>query len=159
MEYNNIGTIQLETERLILRRFIIDDAQAMFTNWATDSECNKHLSWNLHQNIDETKEVIQNWINEYESGSYNWVVELKATHEIIGSISAVHVRKKHFNCEIGDCYRSRFWNKGYGTEALKRVIKFFLDDVGLYLVEACHISGNPASGRIMEKRVCIKMLY
>lgn len=150
-EIKNIGTITLETERLILRRFKIEDAENMYKNWATDPECNKFLSWNLHKNIEETKTVIQNWINEYETGSYNWVVELKENKEIIGNISAVHFRKKDLNCEIGYCYGSKYWGKGYGTEALKRVIEFFLNECNLHLVEARHISGNPASGRVMEK--------
>lgn len=151
MNYNNLGTEKLETERLILRKFKIEDAEGMYKNWATDKECNKYLSWDLHKNIDETKKVIQSWIDEYKNGSYNWIVEIKNTHEVIGSITAVHFRKKHSNCELGYCYGSKYWNKGYGTEALKEIIRFFLEDVGLYLVEAHHISGNPASGRIMEK--------
>lgn len=148
---NNIGTVRLETERLILRRFNIEDANQMYTNWATDFECNKYLSWDSHKNIEETKAVIQAWINDYENNSYNWVAELKETNEIIGSISAIQFREKHLNCELGYCYGSKYWNKGYGTEALRKVIDFFLNEVGLHLVEACHISGNPASGRIMEK--------
>ena len=148
---NDLGTITLETERLILRRFTIEDAEDMYNNWATDPLCNRYLSWELHKNIEETKSIIQNWIYEYDKGSYNWVVELKDTHEIIGGISAIHMHKEDLNCEIGYCYGSKYWGKGYGTEALKRVIDFFLNDCNLYLVEAYHISGNPASGRVMEK--------
>ena len=33
-----LGTQTIETERLILRRFVEDDAQAMFDNWASCSE-------------------------------------------------------------------------------------------------------------------------
>lgn len=147
----DVGTITLETERLILRRFKLEDAEGMYNNWATDSECNKYLSWNLHKDIEETREIIRKWISEYDDGSYNWVVELKETKELIGSISAVHMRKKDLNVEIGYCYGSKYWNHGYATEALSRVINFFLDDCNLHLVEAYHISGNPASGRVMEK--------
>lgn len=148
---NDVGTITLETERLILRRFKLEDAEGMYNNWATDSECNKYLSWNLHKDIEETREIIRKWISEYDDGSYNWVVELKETKELIGSISVVHMRKKDLNVEIGYCYGSKYWNHGYATEALSRVINFFLDDCNLHLVEAYHISGNPASGRVMEK--------
>ena len=147
----DLGTIPLETDRLILRRFKIEDANEMYKNWATDPKCNKYLEWNLHKDIDETKSIIQMWIDEYEKGSYNWIVEIKETKEIIGSITAVRFRKKDLNCEIGYCYGSKYWNKGYATEALKRVIEFFLNECNLYLVEARHISGNPASGRVMEK--------
>ena len=142
---------ELETERLILRKFNIEDADDMYSNWATDEKSARYLSWDVHKNVDETKQIISKWISEYEDGSYNWVVELKSTHEIIGSIGAVKVRKEDLNCEIGYCYGSKYWNNGYGTEALKAVINYFLTDVGMYLVEANHIGGNPASGRVMEK--------
>ena len=96
-----LGTITLETERLILRRFKLEDANDMYNNWATDSNCNKYLSWDLHKDIEETREIVKKWINEYDNGSYNWVVELKDKKELIGSISAIHIRKKDLNVEIG----------------------------------------------------------
>ena len=33
-----IGTQMLQTERLILRRFVESDAEAMFRNWASSAE-------------------------------------------------------------------------------------------------------------------------
>ena len=148
---NDLGTITLETERLILRKFKLEDAKDMYNNWATDKECNKYLTWPLHKSIEETKEVIQKWIDEYGNGSYNWVVELKNTNELIGSISVVRMHKKDLNCEIGYCYGSKYWGNGYASEALKKVIDYLLNDCNFHLLEARHISGNPASGRVMEK--------
>ena len=145
------NTKKLETDRLILREFKIDDAEAMYRNWATDPECCKYLSWNVHRDVNETKTVIQAWIDSYKNGSYHWVVELKENHEIIGSISVVRVHEEHKTAEIGYCYGSKFWNHGYATEALRRVIEYLLNECDFYLVECGHISGNPASGRVMQK--------
>lgn len=50
---DNTKTIQ--TNRLILRKFTITDADDMYNNWASDTECCKYLAWNVHKNIDETK--------------------------------------------------------------------------------------------------------
>ena len=47
---NHIGTIRLETDRLILRRFTMDDAEGMLNNWASDDEVTKYLTWPTHQN-------------------------------------------------------------------------------------------------------------
>ena len=148
---NDLGTITLESDRLILRKFKIEDAEAMYNSWATDPLSNRYLEWNLHKNIEETKEIISTWIKEYDNNGYNWIVELKDTHEVIGSITGVHIHKSDLNVEIGYCYASKYWRNGYATEALKRVIDFFLNDCNMHLVEACYISGNPASGRLMEK--------
>lgn len=144
-------TKTLESDRLILRRFKIDDAKGMYNNWASDSQCNKYLSWNLHKSIEETKSLISLWINEYDNGSCNWVVELKDSGEIIGNISVITILKKQSTAELGYCYGSKYWGKGYATEALRTVIEYLLGECDFYLVEARHISGNPASGRVMEK--------
>lgn len=32
------GTQRIETERLLLRRFVGEDAEAMYNNWASDDE-------------------------------------------------------------------------------------------------------------------------
>lgn len=148
---NEIGTIKLETDRLILRRPTIDDAKLVFAGWASDEKVTKFLSWNVHKDVEETEKYLLSVIEEIKNGGYHWVVELKDTHELIGDISAVSINRKHENCEIGYCYGSKFWGNDYATEALKRVIDFMLNDVNFHLVEAKHISLNSASGRVMQK--------
>ena len=148
---NNLGTKQLETERLILRRFNENDYKGMYDNWATDLKTTKYVSFEPHQNYEQTKQIVNEWIKKYDDGSFNWVVELKDTHEIIGNIEAIGVSKKHNNCEMGYVYGSKFWGKGYASEALKRVIEYLLYDCNFHLIEGRHYASNPASGRVMEK--------
>ena len=145
------NTKTLETERLILRKFKIEDAEGVFKNWATDPNTNKYLSWPLHKDVEETKIVVSKWIEEYEKGSYNWIVEIKDTHEVIGNIAEQGKSNRHKTISLGYCYGSKFWNKGYATEALIRVIEYLLNEQDFYLVEANHRSSNPASGRVMQK--------
>ena len=42
------GTITLETKRLTLRQFVVEDAEAMYRNWARDPEVTKYLTWPAH---------------------------------------------------------------------------------------------------------------
>lgn len=49
------STKTIQTNRLILRKFTITDADDMYNNWASDTECCKYLEWNVHKNIDENK--------------------------------------------------------------------------------------------------------
>lgn len=74
---NLLGTKTLETERLILRKYRIEDAFDMYNNWGTDPKCNKYLPWELHKNIGETKEIITEWINSYKEDKFKWIIELK----------------------------------------------------------------------------------
>ena len=57
----HLGTQRLETERLVLRRFTMEDAQAMFENWASDPEVTKFLSWPTHQTIADSRSVLSEW--------------------------------------------------------------------------------------------------
>lgn len=112
----NVGTKVLETNRLILRRFNENDYKGMYDNWASDEQVTKFVSFNPHKDYNETKEILNEWINDYSNGSYNWVVELKDTQEIIGNISVIEISKKHNNCELGYVYGSKFWGNGYASE-------------------------------------------
>ena len=49
---NNIGTKRIESERLILRQFVLEDDKAMFNNWASDAEVTKYLTWPAHKSLD-----------------------------------------------------------------------------------------------------------
>lgn len=103
----NMGTKTLETKRLILRKFTLDDAEGMFNNWATDSKVNKYLSWNVHKDVKETRNIISKWISKYEDGNYNWIVERKDTHEVIGSICEEGKSIKNKTISLGYCYGSK----------------------------------------------------
>ena len=53
------GTQRIETKRLILRRFVSEDAGAMDKNWASDDEVTTYLTWPTIPNIDVSKSVIK----------------------------------------------------------------------------------------------------
>ena len=147
----NLGTKRLETDRLILRKFKIEDALDVYNSWASDSNVTKYVSFNPHKDVNETQEILTQWIKEYDNNSFNWVVELKNTYELIGSVSIMNIKEKHENCEVGYVYGSKYWGNGYATEALKAVLKYMLNDCEFHLVEARHYETNPASGKVMGK--------
>lgn len=149
------NTKRIETERLILREYKIEDAEQVFNNWASDPLCCQFLSFEPHKDLAETKKILQIWIENYDNGSYDWVIETKTDHEIIGSISVTNGHHafdiKSGIAEVGYCFGSKYWGHGYATEALRAVIEYLLNEAGMYLIEARYISGNPASGRVMQK--------
>lgn len=64
------GTVKLEAERLILRKFTFDDAEAMFHNWANDSEVTKYLMWEPHNSVEASRQILTDWITAYEKPDY-----------------------------------------------------------------------------------------
>ncbi len=150
---NHLGTIYLETNRMILRRFQLDDAMAMFYNWTSDEEVTKYLTWPPHNSIDITHEILQNWISSYQNKDYyQWAIVPKESNgEPIGSIG-VNVYDHNIKmAQIGYCIGKRWWYKGIAAESLECVINFLLHEVGFHRIEAKHDTNNPNSGAVMRK--------
>lgn len=148
----NLKTKVIETERLILRKFEITDAKGMYENWASDEKTCERLSWSAHKDIEETRNLLNTWISNYEKPFYfNWVVEIKETHEVIGNICVLYSSIYDETCSLGNCYGSKYWGKGYATEAGRAVIEFLLNEVGYRLIEATNYSTNPSQGRLLFK--------
>ena len=142
---------KINTERLILRKFKLEDAEEMFRNWATDSKTTLYLTWDPHNSVEETKGLIKIWIESYKDGGLNWIVEEKSSKEVIGNIAVMDYEEETKTCELGYCYGSKFWGKGYASEALESVIKFLFEELNIQNITAFHIGENTASGRVMEK--------
>ena len=68
------GTVILETERLLLRRFQAQDAQAMFDNWASNPNVTKYLTWQPHESVQATQTLVCDWVESYTSPDfYQWL--------------------------------------------------------------------------------------
>ena len=129
----NSGTKKIETERLILRKFKIDDVECFYNNIGNDNLIDKHVLWNKHKDKNETETLINKWIADYNNDFvYRWVVELKEINEVIGSISCHKIDPKNLTCEVGYSYCSKYWNKGYATEALKTVLDYLKEEKAFF---------------------------
>lgn len=149
---NHIGTIDLATERLTLRRFELEDAENMYYNWGSDPEVIKYLSWSIHESVEDSEAILKEWVASYEEKkAYNWAIELNDLEQPIGCIGAVKVEDEIDAVEIGYCIGSKFWHQGYASEALAEVIRFFMDEVGAVRVWAKHDVRNSYSGMVMAK--------
>lgn len=149
----HIGTRYIETERLILRRFELSDAQAMFDNWASDGEVTKYLTWPTHSDVSVTRRILMEWVPQYaKDDCYRWAIVLKENgSQPIGSIDVVRWYENGESPEIGYCMGKRWWHRGIMTEALGAVIDFLFDQVELQRIEARHDTNNPHSGGVMRK--------
>ena len=139
---NKTGTQTLETHRLILRPFKIEDADEMFNNWASDPEVTRFLTWPTHSSVDVTRMVLNDWISHYEDGAYfNWAIELRETGSVIGNIAVVQLREDIEQVEIGYCMSRAFWGQGIMPEAFRAVMEYLFTVVGIRIfgLECLHI--------------------
>lgn len=116
------GTKTLKPERLTLRRFTPDDAQAMFENWASDARVTRYLTWQPHTSPEATAQLLALWCAAYENPStYNWVLEYAGAP--IGNISAVHLSERDEAAELGYCMGYAYWGKGHLSTKLDKRFK------------------------------------
>lgn len=149
---NHQGTRTIETERLLLRRFTVDDAQEFFKNVTSDLEVNRFLTWPLHETVEDTKTLLSEWTKRYESlERYCWAIVLKETGQIVGTIAAPTVKNRIETVEVTYCIGSKWWGQGIVPEALKNVMKYFFEEIQANRIEAGFDANNPKSGRVMEK--------
>ncbi len=150
---NHQGTVMLETSRLILRRYISEDAAAMYKNWASDDEVTKYLMWKTHASVEESKGIINDWIVLYDDKkTYHWAITVKENgNEPIGDIAVVQMNEGAASMHIGYCIGRAWWNKGITSEALQAVMDFLFDEVGANRIDSRHDPNNPNSGRVMRK--------
>lgn len=148
----HLGTIKLETDRLILRRFTFDDAMDMYRNWASDPAVTKFLTWKTYESPKDADAILKIWDENYQQPDfYQWAIELKQIGQPIGSISVVSHNDLAQKAEIGYCIGKAWWHQGITSEALERVMRFLFDEVGMNRVESRHDVNNPNSGKVMEK--------
>jgi ribosomal-protein-alanine N-acetyltransferase len=148
----HLGTLRLETPRLLLRRFVEEDAEAMYFGWARDERVSRYMRWRPHAMLGETCALVRQWVREYACPThYHWAIQLRDSRKLIGAISVVP------RGENDDCFEAGYnlafdsWGHGYAAEALEAVIRYIFERVQGNRVEAYHAVDNPASGRVMEK--------
>ncbi len=146
------GTIGIETSRLILRQFMPDDIEASYRNWAGDHRVTEFLRWPTHGDSSVTASVLGDWMDSYQDPSfYQWAIVPKELGEPIGTISVVDRNEKTDMVHIGYCIGSRWWHRGYTSEAFSAIIPFLFDEVKVRRIESQHDPDNPNSGLVMKK--------
>ena len=150
---NHMGTVKIQTKRLLLRRFTQRDASAAYDNWTSDEKVTEFLRWPAHKSIEITKSVINDWINSYKNVDfYQWaIVLIEYGDEPIGTISVVDKNERLNIVHIGYCIGSKWWNQGITSEAFSGIIPFLFDEVKVNRIESQHDPNNPNSGKVMVK--------
>ncbi len=147
------GTQRLETDRLVLRRYVREDAAAMYKNWASDQEVTRFLMWPAHSGPEVSQSVMEDWVKRYSDKSYyHWAIVWKDNGgEPIGDIAVVDMKEETSTAHIGYCIGRTWWHRGMTSEALKAVMDFLLDAVEVNRIESRHDPRNPNSGKVMKK--------
>ncbi len=142
----------IETERLILRSWSLDDATALY-KYASDTRVSELALWPTHTSVKMSRDVIE---KVFIPNPHNFAIILKESGEPIGSIGLVpdgdeHHETAYSESEIGYWIGHPYWNKGLTTEALKAMIVYCRENMNLLSLLITTDSRNIASQRVAEK--------
>ena len=146
----NLGTKTLHTKRLTLRAFHESDAEEMFKNWANDPEVTKYMTWTPHGDVSVTRQLLALWEEEAKKpDTYNWAMVYEG--ELIGNVTVIFHGEFQEKGTLGYCMAKKWWGKGLMTEAVKEILRYCFEEVGLAYVGGEHAAPNIGSGRVQEK--------
>ena len=141
----------METERILLRQWRDDDAEALF-KYASDPEVGPRAGWPPHESVEMSREIIHSLF----ARDYIWAIVLKATAEPIGCIGYYTYGESNIDIgendvEAGYWVARPYWNQGICTEALRLVVDYCFNVKKFDRIWSDFFVDNPASGRVMEK--------
>ena len=151
MELHHTGTKFMETDRLLLRPFALKDVEDFHEQIAANKEVQRYFLIPYHKTIEETEVMMHRMIQCYDLETYNWAIELKAEKKVIGVIRLFRPDNESFSGEIGYAIGPDYWNNGYASEALTKILDYLFTEVSYNRLFAGYMMDNQASKRVLEK--------
>ena len=145
----------LETERLLLRKVCLDDAEDMFL-LRTNAQIMQYIHRARAASIEDAKELIKK-MNEPDR--IQWGITLHNNDTLIGTIGYHSILKEHYRAEIGYMLHPGYWNKGLMSEAIAAVIDYGFNEMKLHSIEAIIDPANDVSRKTLQKFNFIKEAY
>jgi RimJ/RimL family protein N-acetyltransferase len=164
MENNLFKDVVLETDRLILRNFVQDDKND-FYSIVQDPRIYETLPEDHMYSMDEVSEIIDWFINQYDNNTLECIpkfplaIILKEDNKLIGDIGIGHYSNDKTKMEIFYFINSKYWNKGYVSEAVSVFLKYLKDYRIVSSLIGIVVPHNVASSRILLKNNFIKIEY
>ncbi len=141
----------LETERLLLRKMSLDDAEAVLA-YASDPEVTRYVIWETHRSREDSESFLRSVVGSYENAEEaTWGIVYKGDRRFVGGCGIVGWDPDHARAEMGYVLSREYWGRGLMPEAVRAMIRFGFERMGLNRIEARCIAENAASARVMEK--------
>ena len=145
---HHMGTQEIKTKRLLLRRFVSEDLQDFFM-WTGSPEASRFIMEKPHKTIEEAKKDLDKRIASYAKPDYYmWGIIFE--NELVGFCCGNEINEEIRSICIGYGLKKQHWNKGIATEATQALIRYFFE-IGFNRVFSYHNPLNPASGKVMTK--------
>ncbi len=141
----------IETDRMILRRFIASDYPAVYA-FNSNKEVQKYTGDTLIQSEAAAKDLIAN-VSEADYRLYGygrWAAVHKASNQVIG-FAGLKYLPELAETDIGFRFLPEYWGKGIATEVSKEIIAYGFDHLKLKRIIGIAMPDNIGSCRVLEK--------
>ena len=147
----DITGVVLTTDRLTLRPWRESDLHD-FYEYASVDGVGQMAGWNPHRNVEESKTILNSFIRHKKTFA------LEHQGKVIGSLGIEEYSEENYpelgalqGREIGYVLSKAYWGQGLMPEAVKAVIAYLFDEVGLDFIIVGHFDWNGQSRRVIEK--------
>jgi ribosomal-protein-alanine N-acetyltransferase len=150
---------RIETPRLVIRRPLAADAEAMFTRYAGDPEVTRYLGWPRHRAVSDTRDFLAfsdaEW-TRWPAGPY--MIESRTSSELLGGTGLGF--DTPYEASTGYVLARDAWGHGYATEALQAMVELARALRVRRLYALCHPE-HQASQHVLQKGGLVReaMLY
>lgn len=140
----------LSTERIILRPWKLSDAPNLY-QYACDPRVGPITGWPPQTGIEYSEEIITKGFDSEQQ----YAIYLKETPEVaIGSIEIMEPRypfMKVKDAEVGYWIGVPFWGKELVPEALREILRYSFEEIGIETMWCGYYDGNQQSRIVQEK--------
>lgn len=142
---------QIETERFVLRQIKQDDSKEIFHYFSMD-EVTKFYDLESFTNIEQAEELIRRWNQRFENNQgIRWGITLRSESRVIGTCGFHGWAKIHYKAEIGYELTPEYWQQGFMTEVIPKIVEFGFNHLGLNRIEAFVEPENMGSRKVLKK--------
>jgi ribosomal-protein-alanine N-acetyltransferase len=141
----------LTTERLILRQLLESDVQEIFL-LRSDPIINKYLDRQPSKTLEDALNFIRIInVNIKNSELPYWAITQKNNEKLIGTICLFDFSEELNRCEIGYELLTDYQGQGIMNEAIKKIIEYSFQTLGLKTIDACTHKDNQSSIKLLQK--------
>jgi len=141
----------IETERLILREFTVNDVESVY-EFNSNVELHKYTGDEIIKSKERAKEIITDiWLKDYEKYGYGrWAVVYKPENKVIGFAGLKYLTEIN-ETDIGYRFLPEYWGKGLASEISNEIIKYGFNKLNLNRIIGIAMPENIGSWKVLEK--------
>ena len=148
----HLGTVLLETDRLILRKCMESDYKDSYKYCCSDPELCRLQGFGVHSSDETTRRSFKEKEERYKKDNffYEWAIVRKEDNQFMGEIALVQYNEEYNAIQLGYHLGKAFRGHGYMQEALNEILRFAFENLELDQVYALILNDNLSSQKVAK---------